>query len=276
MSAGPSKHQPSYLLLDSLDATRAQLSKNRYTIFHTPIHLAHQLADEVKTLIPNACVGESPDKTCIRSYARIIIPDLQSQKSLTSAVSLGTCREHVRRVMLDIKDMAAMYGLDSSGRAINHYECAPFGEISTKLSPREALFSNKRNNVEESLGEICGELICTFPPGMPGAVITQSALSCHLNARDGGAMISGAADSHLHSIVEDKSTPPFVPILEAQKKVAELLEQQRHGFLLEEHVEWKCRSCQHVHWGDMLILPRNSHVSAISGMGFRSQRRLMK
>uniref|UniRef100_A0A5K1GAF0 Uncharacterized protein n=1 Tax=Nymphaea colorata TaxID=210225 RepID=A0A5K1GAF0_9MAGN len=105
--------------------------------------------------------------------------------------------------------MAAMHGLDSTGRAINHYECAPFGVISTKLCPRAAFFSNERNNVEESLGEICGELICTFPPGIPGAVITQSALSCLLNARDGGAMISGAggamisgaADSHLHSIV---------------------------------------------------------------------------
>uniref|UniRef100_A0A5K1GJ92 Uncharacterized protein n=1 Tax=Nymphaea colorata TaxID=210225 RepID=A0A5K1GJ92_9MAGN len=61
ISAGPSRHQPSYLLLDYLDATRAQLSKNPCTIFHTPIHLAHQLADEVKTLISNASVLDSAD-----------------------------------------------------------------------------------------------------------------------------------------------------------------------------------------------------------------------
>ncbi|XP_031495611.1 uncharacterized protein LOC116261128 [Nymphaea colorata] len=223
---------PSYLLLASLDATRAQLSKNPYTIFDTPIQLAHQLADEIQTLIPNASVLESADfegmprkdplrvtidtwKVGVPGYDAYkilreeydIIPELRSQKSLTFAVSLGTCREHIQRVVYGIKDVAAVHGLDNSGRAmINHYECAPFGEISIKLSPREAFFASKRRiNVEESLGEICGELICTFPPGIPvlipGEVITQNALSYLINARDGGAVISGAADSHLHSIV---------------------------------------------------------------------------
>ncbi|XP_049932097.1 uncharacterized protein LOC116247518 [Nymphaea colorata] len=223
---------PSYLLLASLDATRAQLSKNPYTILDTSIHLAHQLADEVQTLIPNSSVLESADfegmpkkdplrvtistwKVGVTGYDAYkilreeydIIPELRSQKSLTFVVSLGTWREHIQRVVNGIKDMTAVHGLDNSAQAmINHYECSPFGEITLKLSPREAFFANKRRiNVEESLGEICGELICTFPPGIPvlipGEVITQNALSYFLNARDGGAVICGATDCHLHSIV---------------------------------------------------------------------------
>ncbi|CAN6485810.1 unnamed protein product [Victoria cruziana] len=221
---------PSYLLLASLDAATAQLSKNPYTIFDTPISPAYKLEDEVRSLIPNASFLQSndfegmPEKDPLRvtidtwelglpgyeAYKILrekyyIFPGLGSQRSVTFAVGLGTCRDHVQRLMHGIKDIATVHGPDNSRRPIKNQESATFGEISIKISPRDAFFAKKRRmNVEESVGQICGELICTLPPGIPvlipGEEITHSTLSYLLNAKDRGAAISGAADSNLDSI----------------------------------------------------------------------------
>ncbi|CAN6486009.1 unnamed protein product [Victoria cruziana] len=210
---------PSYLLLASLDAATAHLSKSPCTIFDTPIRLACKLEDEVRSLIPNASFLQSndfegmPEKDPLRvtidtwklglpgyeAYKILrekyyIFPELRSQRSVTFVVGLGTCRDHVQRLVHGIKDIAT------------NYESATFGEISIKISPRDAFFAKKRRmNVEESVGEICGELICTLPPGIPvlipGEEITHSTLSYLLDAKDGGAAISGAADSNLDSII---------------------------------------------------------------------------
>ncbi|RWW23112.1 hypothetical protein GW17_00012654, partial [Ensete ventricosum] len=82
----------------------------------------------------------------------------------------------------------------------------PFAGFSRELSPREAFFAKKRKvAIGESLGEICGELICTIPPGVPvlnpGEVITREALDYLQDARNKGAVIMGAADPRLSSLV---------------------------------------------------------------------------
>jgi len=71
---------------------------------------------------------------------------------------------------------------------------------------REAFFENKRKlRIEDSLGEICGELICPYPPGIPvliaGEVVTHDSLSYLMNVRQQGITISGAADVELNSIL---------------------------------------------------------------------------
>jgi arginine/lysine/ornithine decarboxylase len=59
--------------------------------------------------------------------------------------------------------------------------------------------------VRESLGKVCGELICPYPPGIPvmipGEIITERALNYLLDVRRKGAVVTGASDSHLSSIV---------------------------------------------------------------------------
>ncbi|KAH7853807.1 hypothetical protein Vadar_006821 [Vaccinium darrowii] len=76
-----------------------------------------------------------------------------------------------------------------------------------RLSPREAFFARKRKvSIKESIGEVCGELICPYPPGIPliipGELITEAALNYLLELRRcKGAVISGAADPLLSSIV---------------------------------------------------------------------------
>lgn len=52
---------------------------------------------------------------------------------------------------------------------------------------------------------VCGELICPYPPGIPlvipGELITKEALDYLLYVRSNGAIINGASDPLLSSIV---------------------------------------------------------------------------
>ncbi|KAL2901515.1 Arginine decarboxylase [Bienertia sinuspersici] len=74
-----------------------------------------------------------------------------------------------------------------------------------QLTPREAFFAKRRVDIKDSVGKICGELICPYPPGIPvvipGELISERALNVLLQAKAGGATLSGASDLSLSSIV---------------------------------------------------------------------------
>ncbi|KAL0337157.1 UNVERIFIED_CONTAM: Arginine decarboxylase [Sesamum calycinum] len=151
---------PSYLLLASLDAARAQLSDNHGTIFNQAI----ELALEAK--------GFEADNILYRDFG--------------------------------LKYLSATF-LPADGSVIRSDDVvnlAVFDDVNMVLSPRDAFFARKRKvSIEESLGEICGELICPYPPGIPvlvpGEVITERALQYLLHVKSKGATISGAADRYL-------------------------------------------------------------------------------
>ncbi|XP_059637208.1 uncharacterized protein LOC132279297 [Cornus florida] len=222
---------PSYLLLASLDAARAQLSENPETIFNKVM----ELAVEMRTLInkiPGIAVLDFPsfssfpafdplritigvwqlglsgyeaDHILIKDYG--VVSELIGSGSITFAINLGTCREHVLRLVSGFKHLSGTFSLNQGmSQRLDDIECSPFDDINMILSPRDAFFASKRKvSVRESLGEICGELITPFPPGIPvlipGEVITQRALNYLLQLRSRGAVITGVADPLLSSIV---------------------------------------------------------------------------
>ncbi|CAN6462539.1 unnamed protein product [Victoria cruziana] len=221
---------PSYLLLASLDAARAQLSENPDTIFDASMCLSCELVQELQmiaglSLLKSTNFQSTPEMDPLRvtvgtwelgvsgykadeilSEKDDVIAELASSKSLTFAITMGTCKEHVERLVCGLKYLAAGRESGTSRQAMGVYDCAPFSDMNIKLSPRDASFAMKKSVViEESVGEICGELVCPYPPGIPvlipGEVVTEDALSYLLGAKNGGAMISGAADPSLGSIV---------------------------------------------------------------------------
>lgn len=224
---------PSYLLLSSLDAARAQLSENPQTIFNETI----KLAVEAKTLINKVCGISVLDFPSFSSFSAIdplritvgvwklgvsgfeaddflyreygVVPELVGTRSITFVITLGTCREHVERLVQGLKHLSETF-FSTPGREeivddTKHF-AASLEDTRMSLSPREAFFASKRKvSVENSLGEICGELICPYPPGIPlmipGEIITNSALENLLQVKSKGGVISGAADPHLSSIL---------------------------------------------------------------------------
>jgi arginine/lysine/ornithine decarboxylase len=222
---------PSYLLLSSLDAARAQLSEN-VKYFDEPVDMALETKDQLR-LIPGISVldlsnfvsdfpavdplritlsasdlhlsGYEADDVFAEEHQ--IVSELVGTKAVTFAVNLGTRRQDVENLVQCANHLSEKYFSANESRVGKHsYVGSPLDKFSVKLTPREAFFTKKRRVcLEDSLGEICGELICPYPPGIPvlipGEIVTQDSMSYLMNIRDQGITISGAADVELKSIM---------------------------------------------------------------------------
>ncbi|KAK7383300.1 hypothetical protein VNO78_28974 [Psophocarpus tetragonolobus] len=221
---------PSYLLLASLDAARALLSERPDVVFNQAMELAYEAKCTLK-IIPGISVlenssfptvpaidplrltvgfwklglsGYEADEILYRDYG--VVCELVGNKSITYAFNLGTCRVHVQRLLLGIKHLAATYASIQQPEERMLTVHAPFNDTTMTLIPRDAFFASKRKvTIMESIGEVSGELICPYPPGIPvlipGEVITKKAVDYLLYVRSKGADISGASDPLLSSIV---------------------------------------------------------------------------
>lgn len=222
---------PSYLLLSSLDAARHQLSENPEAIFDEALQMALDAKNTIRGL-PGISVldslsfpkfpavdplrltigfgwlglsGYEADGILYEDHE--IICELVGTSSITFAFNLGPSREHVDRLVSGVKHVvssaASMHGAVAR---VDRSISAPFADFETSLIPRDAFFASKRRvSIENSLGEVCGELICPYPPGIPvmipGETITERALEYLLDARKKGAMVSRASDPQLSTIV---------------------------------------------------------------------------
>ncbi|XP_074336752.1 uncharacterized protein LOC141673920 [Apium graveolens] len=226
---------PSSLLLSSLDAARAQISDNQETIFDRAVKLAFE-AKRLIQRIPGISVlnlrafssfsamdplritvgvwelgvsGFEADDMLYKEYE--VVSELTGLRSITFVITLGTSREHIQRLVLGLKHLSDIFytaqGNGKEARLIDRQQLTcSLEDIRTKLSPREAFFARKRTvSFEKSIGEICGELICPYPPGVPlmipGEIITKSVLNYLLQVKSKGGVITGAADPLLDTIV---------------------------------------------------------------------------
>ncbi|KAL5055797.1 hypothetical protein RYX36_036479 [Vicia faba] len=221
---------PSYLLLASLDSARAQLSESPDVIFNKTIELANEAKCSLKRIpgisvlenssFPNfpavdplrltvgfwelGLSGYEADEILYKDFGTVC--ELVGSKSITCALNLGTCRDHVQRLLSGIKHLASTCSSFQQPKNRLLTKHAPFDDIIMKLIPRDAFFASKRKvTVKESLGKVSGELICPYPPGIPvlipGEVITKRAVDYLLHVRSKGADISGASDPLLSSIL---------------------------------------------------------------------------
>ncbi|KAL3825556.1 hypothetical protein ACJIZ3_021585 [Penstemon smallii] len=224
---------PSYLLLASLGAARAQISDNQETIFNEAIELAIEAKSMIDKIPGISLLGslnfpsidplrvtigvwglglsgfEADDILC-RDFG--VVSELVGTQSITLAFNLGTRREHVLRLVEGLNYLSAtLFPICTVNRMIEVTNLVHFDDIEMILSPRDAFFALKRKvRIEESIGEICGELICPYPPGIPvlfpGEVITERAVEYLLRVKGQGAVISGAVDCLLSSLVVCKKS----------------------------------------------------------------------
>lgn len=222
---------PSYLLLASLDAAVAQLREDP-TIFDNVINFAMEAKTTIEQIrglsvldFPNFSEFPAIDPLrvtlgfydlSISGYEaddflfndQRVISELTGSHSVTFPFTIGTCREHVDRLILGVKNLSSSFHLHQRKKegTKKHGDLKPFQDISVELTPREAFFANKRRiTIEDSIGKVCGELICPYPPGIPvmipGERISERALSVLLQAKACGATLSGASDPDLSSMV---------------------------------------------------------------------------
>ncbi|KAK9699571.1 hypothetical protein RND81_08G182200 [Saponaria officinalis] len=223
---------PSYLLLASLDAATGQLQENPPSLFDKPIRLAKEAKTTIEQL-PGISVldfpklSESPVIDPLRITVGVselglsgfaadeiiyndhkVVCELVGSSSITFAFTPGTCEEHVTRLVVGFKHLSSFFSGNNQRKQQEkkHVNFNPLKEPNMLLTPREAFFAKKRKvTIEDAVGNICGELICPYPPGIPvmipGEVISQTALDYLLQAKASGAMISGASDPLLSSLM---------------------------------------------------------------------------
>nr|XP_048330641.1 arginine decarboxylase-like [Ziziphus jujuba var. spinosa] len=222
---------PSYLLLASLDAARSHLSENPEGILEKALKIAVEAKDMIEKVPGVSVLGfqsfpkfpaidplrltigfeqlglSGHDAYEILYKDHEIVGELVGTRCITFAFNLGTSREHVRRLVSGLKHIVSSQAfIQGDKRRKKHVDSAPFADIRTSLIPRDAFFKSKRKmSIENCIGEVCGELICPYPPGIPamipGETITERALNYLLDVRSKGAIIVGASDPQLSSIV---------------------------------------------------------------------------
>ncbi|KAG9445718.1 hypothetical protein H6P81_011846 [Aristolochia fimbriata] len=221
---------PSYLLLASLDAARAQLSELPITIFGRSMDLASEARHLIRNIVNVSLMdplnfsnsplidplritistwelgisGYEADKMLCEEHN--VIAEVAGTRSLTFAINLGTSREHIQILVSGLEKLSEKSQVNGWKKCMKNTVYSPHADISMTLSPRDAFFAGKRKvSIKESIGEVCGELISSYPPGIPvlipGENITKGAIDYLLDVRNEGAEISGAADTNLASIV---------------------------------------------------------------------------
>ncbi|KAK6126649.1 hypothetical protein DH2020_039613 [Rehmannia glutinosa] len=227
---------PNWLLLASLDAARHQLSTNPNTIFDKVV----KLANEAKILISKIPgfsildISAFPDFPAIDplrvtiSVWRLglsgfqaneilhnnhgILVELVSTNTVTLVFSLGTTSEHVQSLVSGLQHLSTTYSLQNYEKEkVSFTGITPYDIPVMSLNPREAFFASKmRVKFQESNGEVCGEFICPYPPGIPllvpGEVITEKELDYLQQLKYLGGSVIGAADPLLDSIVVCKKS----------------------------------------------------------------------
>ncbi|XP_038878280.1 arginine decarboxylase-like [Benincasa hispida] len=221
---------PSYLLLASLDAARAQLSDNPDKIFNRAINLAYQAKSKINKISGISILkfppvtnfpaidplrltigfqqlglsGYEADEILYKNHD--IVCELVGNQSITFVINLGTSEDDIERLVPGIEDVcsfASILGIEERSK-LN--VSAPFPNVKISLNPRDAFFAKKRReNIKECVGKVSGELICPYPPGIPvmipGETISEEVVDYLLHLKGIGASISGASDPKLSSLL---------------------------------------------------------------------------
>ncbi|KAL0426696.1 UNVERIFIED_CONTAM: putative protein YaaO [Sesamum latifolium] len=221
---------PSWLFLASLDAARHQLSTD-VTAFNDAVNLANVAKTLIRkipgiSVLDHSVFPDFPDMDPLRVTIGMwqlglsgfqaneildkdlgIIPELVSTNSITLAFSQGTTCEHVQGLLSGLRHLSAMFPVvNCENGMLSVAGRGPYDDPVMSMNPREAFFASRtRMKFKDCSGEVCGEVICPFPPGVPvlapGEVITHKALDYLQEIRSRGGCIIGAADPLLDTIV---------------------------------------------------------------------------
>ncbi|BFI28458.1 arginine decarboxylase [Marchantia polymorpha subsp. ruderalis] len=239
---------PSYLLLSSLDAARAQMSEGGQfgrtrgsdSRLDRALVYARNARERLKA-IPSLSVmdedtidsseslpgldplritldlrGLSIDGYEVDDILRLefgVIAELPALQTITFAVSLGSCERDIDMLVDAFVALSSRYtssGTDGATMPPQDQDQLFNSSIlplpsARGLSPRNAFFSKTvKVDVADSVGKICAELVCPYPPGIPvirpGEVISEDAISYLRRIVKNGGSIAGLSDATFSTI----------------------------------------------------------------------------
>ena len=230
---------PSYLLMASLDAARAQMVAYGRELWEEALYLARMLRHGVQALPGFRTFGREragdpgshdvdltkvtvnvtglgisgPQAEHLLRYRYGIQAEMSDLGNLLFIVSYGNTHQDVQRLLSALRDMASMQDMSVEPSptppqpgAVPPTALPPLPPLPPlEVLPREA-FSRPSHPValEESLDRISAETVTCYPPGIPvvcpGERITAPLLDHLLQIRAAGLRLSGPADTSLDTI----------------------------------------------------------------------------
>ena len=216
----------SYLLMASLDISRRNLALRGKESFEKVIELSEYARREInaiggyyaysKELIDGVSVCDF-DVTKLSVYTQgigltgIEIYDLLRDEydiqiefgdigNILAYISIGDRIQDIERLVGALADIKRLYSRDGKDLIAGEYI-----QPELVLSPQEAFYSERKSlTLNESVGQVCGEFVMCYPPGIPilapGERITREIVDYIQFAKERGCSLQGTEDPEINHI----------------------------------------------------------------------------
>ena len=120
--------------------------------------------------------------------------------NILAYISAGDRALEIERLISALAEIKRRYSKDKTGM-FDHEYINPI----VSLTPKKAFFSSKEKmELEKCDGQICGEFVMCYPPGIPilapGEKITKEIISYILYAREKGCFLTGTQDMEVNTL----------------------------------------------------------------------------
>ena len=216
----------SYLLMSSLDISRRNLALRGKESFEKVIELSEYARREInaiggyyaysKELIDGVSVCDF-DVTKLSVYTQgigltgIEVYDLLRDEydiqiefgdigNILAYISIGDRIQDIERLVGALADIKRLYSRDGKDLIAGEYI-----QPELVLSPQEAFYSERKSlTLDESVGQVCGEFVMCYPPGIPilapGERITREIVDYIQFAKERGCSLQGTEDPEVNHI----------------------------------------------------------------------------
>jgi len=190
----------SYLLMASLDISRRNLALRGKESFEKVIELSEYARREInaiggyyaysKELIDGVSV-------CDFDVTKIEFGDIGN---ILAYISIGDRIQDIERLVGALADIKRLYSRDGKDLIAGEYI-----QPELVLSPQEAFYSERKSlTLDESVGQVCGEFVMCYPPGIPilapGERITREIVDYIQFAKERGCSLQGTEDPEVNHI----------------------------------------------------------------------------
>jgi arginine decarboxylase len=217
----------SYLLLVSLDLARKNLSLNGRELFKKTVEIVHYARCEInklggyyasgKELVDKKAVYDfDPTKLSVHTrnigLAGIEVYDLLRDEygiqiefgdisNILAIISAGDRDLEVERLIASLSEIRRLYGKEDKSSLFDHEYINPC----VVYAPKQAFYGLKKSvPIKSCAGQICGEFVMCYPPGIPilapGEEITEEIVNYILYAKEKGCLLTGTEDMEVNRI----------------------------------------------------------------------------
>ena len=213
----------SYLLLSSLDLSRKKLALQGEDIFQQVSQMAQYAREEInkigdyyafsKEIINGDSVYDfDQTKLSINTLeigrAGIEVYDILRDEydiqiefgdlgNILAYISVGDSNKNIERLIGALAEIRRLY----KGNKLDLMQCE-YINPEVVLPPKEAFYGDKKQMlIRESVGQVCGEFVMCYPPGIPilapGERITKDVINYILYAKEKGCSLTGTEDMNV-------------------------------------------------------------------------------